>query len=70
MSNLSHPEPVKKSDRVESNHKTFNESYTPSSKRKFEGWPILWILLILSILLLIIWYTGSASTIIEWIEKK
>ncbi|MCX2430869.1 hypothetical protein [Pedobacter sp. GR22-10] len=70
MSNLSHPKPVKNSDRIGSDHKHLKESYMPASKRKFEGWPILWILLILLLTLMILWYTGKAAVIMEWIEKK
>lgn len=70
MSNLSHPKPAKNSGRIGSEHRHLKESYVPASKRKFEGWPILWILLIFSFILFILWYTGKATEIMEWIEKK
>jgi len=70
MSNISSPEPVKNGDRIASDHKNLNDPYVQSSKRKFEGWPILWILIILLIIVSVIWYTGSAKTLMAWIEGK
>ncbi len=70
MSNISNPDPVKNSDRIESDHNHPTESYVPTSKRKFEGWPILWILLIVTSVLIVLWYTGTAKVLMDWIEEK
>ncbi len=70
MSNISNPKPVKKGDRMDNDHNKLNESYTPVSKHKFEGWPILWILIAIFLIAAILWYTGTAPYLLKWIDKK
>ena len=70
MSNVSNPNPEHMDDRMESDHNQLHEINRSSPKRKFEGWPILWILLVVSIISAIIWYTESAADLLNWIEKK
>ena len=69
MSNVSNPNPEQMDDRMESDHNNLQELNRSIAKHKFEGWPILWILLALSIVSAIIWYTGSAADLLNWIEK-
>jgi len=70
MSNVSDPQPKKGEREEESEHKNLKVSYTPSQKHKFEGWPILWILLIIIIIFFILWYTGTITTILKWVDGK
>ncbi|TCD12050.1 hypothetical protein EZ449_03235 [Pedobacter frigidisoli] len=67
MSNISNPKPAKKGDRMDNDHNNFNEPYNHNSKHKFEGWPILWILIAIFLISAIIWYTGTASYLLRWI---
>ncbi|WP_231423973.1 MULTISPECIES: hypothetical protein [Pedobacter] len=70
MSNISDPKPNKRVDRVENEHKKINEPYSSTTKRKFEGWPILWILIALLMVFLILWYTGTTKDILKWIDGR
>ncbi|NII84054.1 hypothetical protein H9N25_18635 [Pedobacter riviphilus] len=70
MSNISDPKPVKKGKRMDSDHNKLEESYTPVSKHKFEGWPILWILIAIFLISAILWYTGATPYLIKWIANK
>jgi hypothetical protein len=70
MSNVSNPKPEKKVDRMENDHNKLNESYIPSTKHKFEGWPILWILIAIFLISAILWYTGAAPYLLKWIDSK
>lgn len=67
MSNISDPKPGEIGERVDNDHKSLNETYIQNSKHKFEGWPILWILIAIFLIAAILWYTGTASIIIKWI---
>ncbi|RBQ02298.1 hypothetical protein DRW42_27500 [Pedobacter miscanthi] len=70
MSNISNPKPEHKGDRMENDHNKLNESYIPGSKHKFEGWPILWILIAIFLISAILWYTGGATYLLKWIDNK
>jgi uncharacterized membrane protein (DUF106 family) len=70
MSNLSDPKPENGVNRVENEHKNFDDYYQSTSKRKFEGWPILWILIVLLVVFLILYYTGTTTSILKWIDGK
>lgn len=70
MSNISDPKPVKKGKRMGNEHNKIEASYTPFSKHKFEGWPILWILIAIFFISAILWYTGTAPHLIKWIDNK
>ncbi|GGG93067.1 hypothetical protein GCM10007422_02760 [Pedobacter zeae] len=69
MSNISDPKPEKKGERMDSDHNNL-KSYTPGPKHKFEGWPILWILIAIFLISAVLWYTGTASYLIKWIANK
>jgi len=43
--------------------------YLSNKKRKFEGWPMLWLLIAIFLISAVLWYTGKAIEIIEWIKK-
>lgn len=70
MSDRSTPKPNSTGNRKENNHNEFNESHLTTSKRKFEGWPILWILLVILIAFLCIWLSGNLPAVINWIKNK
>jgi len=62
---------------IESNPKRVNrpddsdndQFYPKSNKRKFEGWPILWILIAIFLVSAFLWYTGIAFYLIRWIKS-
>jgi len=68
MGNFSTPEPKGKGERMDSDHNNLNDSYTPGSKHKFEGWPILWILIVIFLIAAVLWYTGAAPYLIKWLK--
>ncbi|WP_316800753.1 hypothetical protein [Pedobacter frigidisoli] len=69
MSDNLNPEPDQQENRIDHDHNQFNEPYHPKSKHKFEGWPILWILIVIFLIAAVIWYTGSARNLIRWIDR-
>jgi hypothetical protein len=69
MSNTSDPKPEKKGARLDNEYNKLDESY-PVSKHKFEGWPILWILIALFLIAAVLWYTGAAPYLIKWLANK
>ncbi|KQM78647.1 hypothetical protein ASE74_14245 [Pedobacter sp. Leaf216] len=70
MSNISNPKPEKRGERMDNDHNKLDESYIPASKHKFEGWPILWILIAIFLISAVLWYTGAAPYLIKWIANK
>lgn len=70
MSNISNPKPFKRFDEMESEHNNLNKTYVPPSKHKFEGWPILWILVVILIVSIILWYTGLGSVFMKWLDNN
>lgn len=69
MSNISNPKSPKKDDRIGNDHNKLYNDYTPRSKHKFEGWPILWILIAIFLIFLVLWYTGTVHYVIRWIAS-
>ncbi|KLT65501.1 hypothetical protein [Pedobacter sp. BMA] len=69
MSDNLNPEPDQQENRIDNDHNKFNEPYHPKSKHKFEGWPILWILIVIFLIAAVIWYTGSAGNLLRWIDR-
>lgn len=70
MSNISNPKPIKKGDGKEKDHNKLDGSFNPSFKHKFEGWPILWILIAIFLISAVLWYTGAGPYIIRWVANK
>lgn len=70
MSNNSNPKSAKKDNRIDNDHHNLDEPYIPGSKHKFEGWPILWILIAIFLIAAVLWYTGATPYLIKWIANK
>ncbi|MCX2492390.1 hypothetical protein OQX63_02840 [Pedobacter sp. PF22-3] len=70
MSDTSNPKPKEKGEWMDNDHNNLNDPYTTSSKHKFEGWPILWILIAIFLIAAVLWYTGTAPYLIKWIANK
>ncbi|WP_443946766.1 hypothetical protein ACJVDH_06585 [Pedobacter sp. AW1-32] len=68
MSNVSDPNPAKRGDRMVDDHKDLNDPNRSKTKHKFEGWPLLWILLTIFLIGLILWYSGAAPIIYDWLK--
>ncbi|UKT62193.1 hypothetical protein [Pedobacter mucosus] len=69
MSNASNQKPSQIGDKIDNNHNFINNPYAGNSKPKFEGWPILWILIVIFLIAAVLWYTGTASVFIKWISS-
>ncbi|SDH25503.1 hypothetical protein SAMN05421827_12041 [Pedobacter terrae] len=70
MSDISNPKPKEKGEWIDNDHNSLNDPYKNSPKPKFEGWPILWILIAIFLIAAVLWYTGAAPYLIKWLANK